>query len=305
VNIVIAGPGALGLRLAAGLSLVCEQEDGPILLDHRKNRAKQLTDSGFFLREQEKTAVHYKVAATTDPAVARGCDLLFICTRMQDVASCLQRFVPFLAPSTILVFAQRGVAHIEQPPVPRSAALVWSGDCFLEPKNLLICKNAGSLQFGPLDNTLSRQECRHIVDLLDRSGPGAALSHDIRRTAWERFCFDAAVNPLAAIYRRPNGRLLTSCSVRGNLKKFIGEVQAVAHALGVVLDNDPVATVFQLLRRNKDALSPMLRDVRLGRATEIDCFCGYISQTGRNLGIPTPISDDLLQRIQMIEARYP
>ena len=49
----------------------------------------------------------------------------------------------------------------------------------------------------------------------------------------------------------------------------------------------------------------MLQDLEVGRRTEIDAINGILSKTGRRFGIPTPVSNRVVEIIKGIEAgRY-
>lgn len=48
----------------------------------------------------------------------------------------------------------------------------------------------------------------------------------------------------------------------------------------------------------------MLQDVRNHRPTEIDAINGEISRLGREIGIATPLNDEIITQVKKIEARY-
>jgi 2-dehydropantoate 2-reductase len=48
----------------------------------------------------------------------------------------------------------------------------------------------------------------------------------------------------------------------------------------------------------------MLQDVNNKRPTEIDSINGEIVAAARKLGIPTPVNDELIQKVKEIELAY-
>lgn len=306
MRIVIAGPGALGCLLAARISLELQADDELTLLDHRPERARQMNNDGFTLEARGK-ARHFIVPATADPARISGCDLFFLCTRATAVAEALMQAESLLTPATLLVSMQRGTSHLQT--IKNNAAIagtaVTSADVFLESPGRINCLDPGEMQIGLLNKTNENEQLlNQAVDLLNRSGLKPEKNQDMMQQTWDSFFIDLAVNALAAIYRRPNGQLLTSCSVRGNMKKMLTEAVAVSKAAGILTGNDPIKSAFQFLRTKKIRLAPMLRDIQNRRATEIDALNGTITEMGRQLAIPTPVNEDLVLRIKKIEARY-
>jgi len=48
----------------------------------------------------------------------------------------------------------------------------------------------------------------------------------------------------------------------------------------------------------------MLQDVNNKRLTEIDSINGAIVAAGKNLGIPTPVNDELVRKVREIEQSF-
>ena len=306
MNIVIAGSGALACMLAARLSTVCTPQDSLTLLADNREQASQLNHRGFVLEDSGRTG-QFVIPATADPVRIGSCDFFFLCTRSADVSRALDRAVALLTSHTLLVGLQRGVSHLEaqQKTAAVSAAAVTSADIFYDSSGRICCLDPGRMQIGLLaQSTVGDQLLDQAVVLLKRAGLQTEQSRDMETVVWDEFMIDLAVNALAAIYRRPNGQLLTSCSVRGNLKKLLLEAAAVAEAQQISLTRDPIKAAFHFLRTAKDRLAPMLRDVQNRQLTEIDALNGKVSQLGRQCGIPTPVNDDLVQRIKKLEEQY-
>ncbi len=306
MRIVIAGPGALGCVLAARIFSVLQTGDELTLLDHRHERARKFNNSGFTLEDRGK-ADHFIIPATADPAKISGCDLFFLCTRAGSVPEALRQAESLLTPSTLLISMQRGIRHLTTIRSHKAvtALALSSADVQLNPRGMICCLDPGTIQTGLLAGTAGKgQQLRPAADLLKRAGLEPEIKQNMVRQAWDHFFVDLAVNALAAIYRRPNGQLLTSCSVRGNMKKIINEAVTVGRGAGIEPGCDPIKAAFQFLRTEKDRTAPMFQDILNQRPTEIDALNGTISQMGRELSIPTPINDDMVMRIKTLESGY-
>ena len=105
---------------------------------------------------------------------------------------------------------------------------------------------------------------------------------------------NAAINPLTALLRVPNGELPARPAARTLLGAAAQEAATVAEALGRRLTySDPVATAEAVARRTALNHSSMFQDVSRGALTEIDAICGAIVAAGEGCGIPTPVNRTL------------
>ena len=303
MHIVIAGPGALGCLLAARLSTVLRPDDDLILLDHRRERARQLNHAGFTLEHNGKTG-HYMVQTTADPRHIKRCDFFLLCTRSGDVDTALARAESLLSPTTMLIGFQRGIKLLQNliPPVALARS---SSDTFQDSPGHFTCCDSGTIVIGqPDESPAAEHRLDPFVQMFNAAGMHTEKTRDIEKKVWEIFLQDLAINALAAIYQRPYGQLLTSCSVRGNLKKVLKEAMAVARAQGITISGDPIRTAFHTLRTDTKKIAPMFRDIQNKRVTEIDALNGDLVKLGKQQSIPTPINEDLVLRIKMLEKGY-
>jgi len=272
MRIVIAGPGALGCLLAARLASVIYPDDDLILLDYHQDRTRQLNTAGFTL-EQAGRLSRIAVRATADPLKIGRCDLFLLCTRAKDVDATLARAQCLLSPETLLISFQRGIRQLKrQDTGTATAAAISSSDVFRERPGHFRCLDPGTMIIGLHGDPAAGPLLDQVVERFNRAGLETQKSRDISADIWKAFFPDLAINALAAIYRRPYGQLLTSCSVRGNLKKVLQEAMAVAAGLKVPVIGAPVKTAFHILRTDKEKIAPMLRDIQNKQATFFAAF---------------------------------
>jgi 2-dehydropantoate 2-reductase len=138
-----------------------------------------------------------------------------------------------------------------------------------------------------------------IENLLEKAGFTVEVVSDPISLLWGKLVINAAINPLTAILRVPNGELLERPSTRELMAEIALEAAIVVEALGIKLPYaDPVTAVEDVARKTATNLSSMLQDVLGGRPTEIEAISGAIVQRGEESGIATPVNRVLLQLVR-------
>jgi 2-dehydropantoate 2-reductase len=111
---------------------------------------------------------------------------------------------------------------------------------------------------------------------------------------WLKAIVNACVNPIAAILRVPNGKLIESAVISRLMKDVSLECELVARASGVRV---PTGSTYARLRSvcedTRGNTSSMLQDVLRRRRTEIDQINGAICSLGDRCGISTPLNSAL------------
>jgi 2-dehydropantoate 2-reductase len=167
-----------------------------------------------------------------------------------------------------------GVTHLGFLPIERAAPRDWSVD---------------SLAYD-------------ITALFNAVGFKSIVSEDVEALAWGKVLINAVINPLTALLRVPNGRLLESAETIEQMKQIAAEAASVAEAYGVRLPyRDPFERAAQVARATASNHSSMLQDVLRGRPTEIDAINGEIVKRGDAIGVLVPLNEELTERVRAIE----
>ena len=144
---------------------------------------------------------------------------------------------------------------------------------------------------------------REIADMFSGCGLTASVTKDIVAEIWAKAVVNSCINPMTAVLRVPNGRLLESETVVHLMSDICDECTAVAESAGVTLPEkrmmDRVRSVAEDTAANR---SSMLRDVELGRRTEIGQLNGMICRIGSANGVQTPLNRAMAA---MVEAMQP
>jgi 2-dehydropantoate 2-reductase len=136
---------------------------------------------------------------------------------------------------------------------------------------------------------------------LEQADFTVATVADLEALVWGKLAINAAINPLTALLRMPNGELLSSPTTRDLMGRAAREVAAVAAARGITLPYpDPAAAAEDVATRTATNSSSMLQDVRRGALTEIDAICGAVVAAGAEVGVRTPINQILWQLVKSL-----
>ncbi len=148
-----------------------------------------------------------------------------------------------------------------------------------------------------------------LEEALKAAGFDVDIVEDAQSLIWGKLVINAAINPVTALLRIPNGELLERPAARELMTALAMETARVAAAESIPLPfPDPVAAAEEVARRTASNRSSMLQDVLRGAQTEIDAICGAIVRAGEEHGVPAPVNWacwKLLRALQAEESRTP
>jgi 2-dehydropantoate 2-reductase len=139
-----------------------------------------------------------------------------------------------------------------------------------------------------------------IRDLFTSAGVPCQFSKDIRRSKWEKMCWNCVFNPITVLINDRVAKALDHPEMLRVIHQIVDEITAVSAAVKVPLPPDMPERVVKWTQEIRDIHTSMYDDWKAGRPTEIDYLNGYIVQKGRELGIPTPVNEALTAMIKTI-----
>jgi 2-dehydropantoate 2-reductase len=147
----------------------------------------------------------------------------------------------------------------------------------------------GDTWLGPFEPQPARMdEVRQLAGLLSRGGlPTVALA-DSRGAQWTKLIFNSATSPVAALTGLTMGGLGATAEVRELVRRLVVEGRAVADALGITLDGDPMELIDDAARHAAGHQPSMLQDVLARRATETGVLNDGIVRQAQHVGVPVP-----------------
>jgi 2-dehydropantoate 2-reductase len=244
----------------------------------------------------------YPVHATAEPADCEGARLALFLVKSWQTERAARQLAACLAPQGLVLTLQNGLGNREKlvealdDKSPRGKAKgerrvalgVTTGGATLVGPGRVRPGGEGVISLG------AHPRLDPLVELLERAGFAVEVLPGADDLLWSKLVINAAINPLTALLRVPNGELLARPAAQTLMDDAAREAAAVAVAMGQSLTfSDPVAAARTVAQRTAVNHSSMFQDVQRGAPTEIDAICGAIVAAGEECGVPTPVNRTL------------
>jgi 2-dehydropantoate 2-reductase len=218
-----------------------------------------------------------------------------------DLDEVMDQIEPVLTEQTVILTLQNGIdtedrllARLKRDCVVGGVAYIYSK--IAEPGVIEHYKK-GAVVIGELMGHES-ERLGDIRNLFTSAGIPCQLSKDIRRTKWEKMCWNCVFNPITVLIDDQVAKALDHPEMMGVIRQVVEEVAAVSAAMKVPLPPDMSERVVKTSQEIRDIHTSMYDDWKAGRRTEIDHLNGYIVKQGRKFGIPTPVNEALTAMIK-------
>lgn len=282
--ILIVGTGALATLFAARLA----RAGNPItMLGSWRAGLDALRAGGARLLDGNGNEHRFPVRAIDDPRASLGIRYVLVLVKAWQTERVAAQIKECLADDGLAITLQNGLGNCEtlaQQLGSRRVALgvTTTGATLLGP---------GQARAGG-EGVISIE--RHpalspVEQSLKSAGFHVSVVADAQSLVWGKLVINAAINPLTALLRIPNGVLLERPAARELMGALARETAQAARAEGVELPfADPVRAAEDVARKTAANHSSMLQDVLRGAPTEINAICGAVVETARKHSIAAP-----------------
>ncbi|HEX2993449.1 MAG TPA: 2-dehydropantoate 2-reductase [Anaerolineales bacterium] len=283
-HILIIGTGALATLFAARLA---QARHSVTMLGTWTEGLEALRRDGARLVDANGNESQFKVKAISDPRECRGVKHALVLVKAWQTERAAGQLKECLTADGLAVTLQNGLgnreilahslgSHRVAPGVTTSGAtLLGPGRVRAGGEGIISLEQHPAL--GPVEAAL--KSANFQVEVVE----------DARSLIWGKLVINAAINPLTALLRVPNGELLERPAAREMMCTLARETAQVAEAEDIHLPfHDPVAAAKAVAARTAANHSSMLQDVLRGAQTEIDAICGAVIQTAQRHDLQTP-----------------
>ncbi|MCA1062270.1 2-dehydropantoate 2-reductase [Rossellomorea sp. AcN35-11] len=267
MKIGIVGGGAIGLLFAGWLG----QTFDVTLWVRRKSQVENLSLKGVTIHRGNSsftTKIHSELVMESP----LECDLMIVAVKEYDLKP-LESMLELLDPQIPLIFLQNGIGHLE-----------W---CRSLPHHNVF---AGSVEHGALkenDHTLHhigegktnlaiiKGEWGLVETLFSLSIPAFPFSfkQDFEEMLLTKLFANVLINPLTAIARVPNGRLVENPHFHQIQRELFQELLLLFPRMKGVISFEGVERICMNTYQNR---SSMLKDVESGKKTELESILGIL-----------------------------
>lgn len=279
--------------------------------------AKNNPDVSFLLRPRTLAAVRQqgltirsaggtftvRPQAASDARELPAPDLIILAVKAYDLDEVMAQIEPVLTDRTVILTLQNGIDTEDRIIARLGRDCVVGGVAFIYSKiaapGVIDHYKKGAVAVGELMGHESGRLLQ-IRDLFAAAGIPCQLSKDIRRSKWEKMCWNCVFNPITVLIDDKVAKALDHPEMMGVIRQIVGEITAVSAALKVPLPADMPERVVKWTQEIRDIHTSMYDDWKAGRQTEIRNLNGYIVDQGRALGIPTPVNEALTAMIKTI-----
>ncbi len=300
MRFAIVGAGAIGSLFGARLSLAGHD----VILTHRNQSiVRTIQKNGVSLRELDGTVSRVRVPIRKGPTELSGTEVLIVAVKTYDtreVAESYRRLVPL---ETTILSLQNGLGNVE---TLRSrfrnnilAGSTTEGALLLGPGSLTHT-GIGSTIIGALQPRNSSKASRVNISF-NAAGLPTKTSSNILGVLWAKAIVNAAINPLSALTRLPNGVLVKNAAIQEIALGVIDEGILVSRAANIRLVGNPRKLWRRILLSTKTNKSSMLQDIERGKMTEIRQLNGAILTHGKKTYIKTPVNGILTKLVLALE----
>lgn len=296
----IVGAGAIGCLFGARLRLAGHD----VTLIHRDpSIVRAIQKNGVGLHEIDGKFRRIHVRVRRGPVPLPRIQILIVAVKAYDTKAVALSYRGILSPETTILSLQNGLDNVETlQSIFRNHILAGSTTegALLTGPGSVIHSGKGLTVIGDLQEGNSGSSPR-IKIAFDDAGFRTKISSNIRGVLWTKAIVNAAINPLSALTRLPNGALAKNAATREIALRVIDEGLLVSQAERIRLVGDPRKLWRTILLSTGANKSSMLQDIEGGKMTEIRQLNGAILSYGRKTRIKTPVNGILTKLVLGLE----
>ena len=286
------GAGGVGGYFGARLA----QSGADVTFIARGAHGAAIREKGLKVFSPNGDVLVHPAKAVSDPAMIGPVDVVLFCVKLWDVDIAAEACKPLIGPDTAVICFQNGVDAEDRVAAVLGERHAVGGVAAIaalieEPGVIRHTGTMAWLKYGePNGGASPRLEAFDAA--CKKAGFEASVSPDITADIWRKFAFLAPLAGTTAATRMPIGPILADPDARRLFADLIAETVAVGRARGARLEDgieDKQVAFAEGLPGEMKA--SMLGDLERGNRLELEWLTGAVVRLGRELGVPTPVSD--------------
>lgn len=301
-TVSLIGLGALGILFAHHLSHKMPPESLRIIADQdriRRYERERVYCNG------ERCQFHYVTSEEAgDPA-----DLLIFAVKYNDLNAAIDAVRNQVGEHTIIISTLNGITsealigHTYG--MDKMLYCVAQGMDAVKVGNQMTYANMGILCIGDLEPGIISAKVKMLAEFFDRVDMPYEVDTNMYKRLWGKLMLNVGVNQTVAVFEGDYGLIQREGPARETLIAAMREVIVLSEKEGIHLNEDDLNYWLKLLSTLNPEGKPSLRqDLEAKRHCEVELFAGTVIELSRKHGIPTPVNQDLYDRIKIIESTF-
>lgn len=285
----IIGAGSVGGYFGARL----QQAGESVTYLVRPGRMENLQKNGLVVKSYLGDAT-INVAAETDAKKLGTCDVVILSVRNFHLDENMLKAVGELSRKGAKVISLlNGVEHMERLRAVVRDEQIIGGSAFIDSR---LGANGEIIHRGQ-DPTITLgtiggkkyDEINSMRDALTRNGVKCIVMDDLLQTLWKKYLF-VMMGTVTGVANATIGQIVSDSSLNTTLENFAKELQSVALAEGINLDDGSVQQMVSEIRgMRKEWKSLMTEDLEAGKQTEFESLWTYIIKKADKHSMAVPV----------------
>ena len=306
-NICIFGVGSVGGVFGGKIAHAIAQEkdtERKVFFIARGAHLEEIKRNGLILNTPEEHGIVCKPAlATNNIAEIPQPDLYLLCVKGYDLDDATLAIKTNIGTHTLVIPLLNGVDIYERirKNMPKGIVLpgcVYIGALLERPGVVTHVGGPGLIAFGK-DPHLPDFDPTGIINFFNDMGIQFTWSDNAASAQWQKFVFIAGYGLVTAYTAKTIGEILSDLKLKELVQKVMEEIAGVAKKKGVTLADSIVTDSLQTGSNfPPETTTSFQRDVAAkGARHEGDLFGGTIIRLGKELGVPTPVTESIYSKI--------
>ena len=304
MKILIMGTGGVGGYYGGLLA----KQGNHVMFVARGDHLAAIQQNGLTVRSIHGDFGVAPASVTGDAREVGPVDLILFCTKTYHTDDAAMAIRPAVGPQTSVLSLQNGVDAPER--IGKVVGMehmlggaTWLSSAVEAPGVIRQVSQFRLIVFGELDGTHS-ERIQSIRELFKSTGIDVEISGNILQVLWTKFVFISSASSFGSLTRLPMSEYRNISQTRAMIRSLMEEVEAVARAQDIALDDDVVQQSLQFMDQAAPQIKASMQlDVASGRRTELESMVGVIGRKGRELGVATPVADFVYASLLPVEIK--
>lgn len=303
-TVSIIGLGSLGILFGHHLSKKMPIGDLRIIAD--RDRIQNYTKDPVTCNG-ERCEFHF----VTPEELCEPADLLLFTVKYNGLKDAIQAAKNHVGEHTIILSALNGItseAMIGQIyGMDKILYCIAQGMDPVKIGNELSYEHMGMLCFGDQEPGILSEKVKRVAEFFAKMEVPYEAATDMYKRQWGKFMLNVGVNQTLAVYKTNFGEIQRERNghVRNTMISAMREVIALSEKEGIDLTEADLNYWLNVLDQLRpDGKPSMCQDMEAKRHSEVELFSGAVLELGKKYHIPTPVNQELYDRIQWIESTY-